>query len=117
MTFADVKLLIGRRFSDASLPNDTKLWPFKVIEGLGDKPMIVVTHEGQEKQFSAREILSMVLAKMCGIAEAYIGTIVTNVVITIPAFFIDSQSEATKCACAAAGLNVIHIINEPLLMG
>jgi heat shock protein 1/8 len=90
--------LIGRRFSDFVVQNDIKLWPFKVIEGPEDKPMIVVTYKNEEKHFSAEEISSMVLNKMREIAEAYLGTIVKNVVITVPANFSDSQCKATKDA-------------------
>ncbi|KAM1053854.1 hypothetical protein ACFX2I_001270 [Malus domestica] len=109
----DAKRLIGRRRSDASVQSDMKLWPFKVIEGSGDKPMIVVTQKGKEKQFSAEEISSMVLAKMREIAEAYLGSTVTNAVITVPAYFNNSQREATKSAGISAGLKVMRIINEP----
>ncbi|KAL9683081.1 hypothetical protein QQ045_014895 [Rhodiola kirilowii] len=70
----DAKRLIGRRFSDQSVQADMKHWPFKVIPGPGDKPMIVVNYKGEEKQFSAEEISSMVLIKMREIAEAYLGT-------------------------------------------
>ncbi|CAL8125432.1 unnamed protein product [Prunus armeniaca] len=90
-----------------------KLWPFKVIQGTGDKPMIVVTHERQEKQFSAEEISSMVLLKMRDIAEAYLGSTVKNAVITVPAYCNNSQREATKNAGFSAGLKVVRIINEP----
>ncbi|GAB2231155.1 hypothetical protein Droror1_Dr00027443 [Drosera rotundifolia] len=68
--------LIGRRFSDSSVQSDIKLWPFKVIPGPADKPMIVVQDKGEEKQFAAEEIFSMVLMKMREIAEAYLGSIV-----------------------------------------
>jgi heat shock protein 1/8 len=105
--------LIGRRFSDFIVQNDIKLWPFKVIEGPEDKPMIVVTYKNEEKHFSAEEISSMVLNKMREIAEAYLGTSVKNVVIIVPANFSDSQRKATKDAGCIAGLNVIRIINEP----
>ncbi|KAI5318988.1 hypothetical protein L3X38_038696 [Prunus dulcis] len=109
----DTKRLIGRRFSDASVQSDVKLWPFKVIEGPGDKPVIVVTHNGQEKQCSAEDISSMVLVKMRKIAETYLGSTVKNAVITVPAYFNDSQRRATKYAGISAGLNVLHIMNEP----
>jgi heat shock protein 1/8 len=111
--FADAKRLIGRKFSDSLVQNDIKLWPFKVIEGLADKPMIVVTFKGEEKHFAAEEISSMVLKKMREIAEAYLGTTVKNAVVTVPAYFNDSQRKATKDAGAIAGLNVMRIINEP----
>ncbi|CAL5367186.1 unnamed protein product [Camellia sinensis] len=93
--------------------SDIKLWPFKVIAGPGDKPMIVVSYKGEEKQFAAEEISSMVLIKMKEIAEAYLGTIIKNAVVTVPAYFNDSQRQATKDAGVIAGLNVMRIINEP----
>ncbi|KAL7173443.1 hypothetical protein ACSBR2_032829 [Camellia fascicularis] len=74
-TVFDAKRLIGRRYSDASVQSDIKLWPFKVIAGPGDKPMIVVSYKGEEKQFAAEEISSMVLIKMKDIAEAYLAAI------------------------------------------
>ncbi|PRQ22589.1 putative Heat shock protein 70 family [Rosa chinensis] len=112
-TVFDAKRLIGRRFSDACVQSDLKLWPFKVIEGRNDKPIIVVKDKGQEKHFAAEEISSMVLSKMHKVAEAYIGSSVKNAVITVPAYFNGSQRQATKNAAKMAGLNVIRIINEP----
>ncbi|XP_021904651.1 heat shock 70 kDa protein [Carica papaya] len=112
-TVFDAKRLIGRRFSDPSVQSDMKLWPFKVVAGPGDKPMIVVQHKGEEKQFSAEEISSMVLTKMKEIAEAFLGQNVKNAVITVPAYFNDSQRQATKDAGAISGINVMRIINEP----
>ncbi|XP_027348774.1 heat shock cognate 70 kDa protein 2 isoform X1 [Abrus precatorius] len=112
-TVFDAKRLIGRRYSDASVQSDMKLWPFKVVAGPGDKPMIVVTYKGEEKQFSAEEISSMVLMKMKEIAEAYLGSTVKNAVVTVPAYFNDSQRQATKDAGVISGLNVMRIINEP----
>ncbi|KAM1126041.1 hypothetical protein ACFX2B_040767 [Malus domestica] len=90
-----------------------KHWPFKVISGPGDKPMIVVTYKGEEKQFTAEEISSMVLFKMREIAEAYLGSSIKNAVVTVPAYFNDSQRQATKDAGVIAGLNVLRIMNEP----
>ncbi|KAM5550057.1 heat shock cognate 70 kDa protein [Rosa sericea] len=112
-TVFDAKRLIGRRFSDACVQSDLKLWPFKVIESPNYKPIIVVKDKGQEKHFAAEEISSMVLAKMHKVAEAYLGSSVKNAVITVPAYFNDSQRQATKNAAKMAGLNVIRIINEP----
>ncbi|RDX86255.1 Heat shock 70 kDa protein, partial [Mucuna pruriens] len=112
-TVFDAKRLIGRRLSDASVQNDMKLWPFKVVAGPGDKPMIVVTYKGEEKKFSAEEISSMVLTKMREVAEAFLGHPVKNAVVTVPAYFNDSQRQATKDAGAISGLNVLRIINEP----
>lgn len=112
-TVFDAKRLIGRRFDDASVQSDMKLWPFKVIPGPGNKPMIVVSHKGEQKQFAAEEISSMVLIKMKEIAEAFLGKTVKNAVVTVPAYFNDSQRQATKDAGVIAGLNVLRIINEP----
>ncbi|XP_017982500.1 PREDICTED: probable mediator of RNA polymerase II transcription subunit 37e isoform X2 [Theobroma cacao] len=112
-TVFDAKRLIGRRFNDASVQSDIKLWPFKVSPGAGDKPMITVTYKGEEKQFAAEEVSSMVLMKMKETAEAYLGSTVKNGVVTVPAYFNDSQRQATKDAGVIAGLNVMRIINEP----
>ncbi|XP_034704001.1 heat shock cognate 70 kDa protein-like [Vitis riparia] len=112
-TVFDAKRLIGRRFSDASIQDDIKLWPFKVIGGIGDKPTIVVTYKEEEKKFTAEEISSMVLSKMRDIAEVYLGLEVDKAVVTVPAYFSDSQRQATRDAGAIAGLDVVRIINEP----
>jgi heat shock protein 1/8 len=112
-TVFDAKRLIGRRFSDPSVQSDMKLWPFKVIPGPADKPVIVVSSKGEQKQFSAEEISSMVLVKMKEIAEAFLGKTVKNAVVTVPAYFNDSQRQATKDAGVISGLNVLRIINEP----
>ncbi|KAJ0691520.1 putative Heat shock protein 70 family [Helianthus annuus] len=112
-TIFDAKRLIGRRFSDSKVQEDIKLWPFKVIRGPDDTPKIVVTYKGQVKEFLAEEISSMVLAKMKETAEAYLGKVVKHAVITVPAYFNDSQRQATKDAGTIAGLNVIRMINEP----
>ncbi|KAK9748927.1 hypothetical protein RND81_02G090800 [Saponaria officinalis] len=112
-TLYDVKRLIGRRFSDEIVQNDIKLWPFKVIAGDDSKPLIEVAYRGAEKKFSAEEISSMILMKLKETAEAYLGLEVKNAVITVPAYFNDSQRQATKDAAKIAGLNVMRIINEP----
>ncbi|KAF5467291.1 hypothetical protein F2P56_017128 [Juglans regia] len=109
----DAKRLIGRRFSDPLVQNDINLWPFKVIEGSKDKPMIVVSYKGEDKQFAAEEISSMVLKNMREIAEAYLGKTVKNAVVTVPAYFNDAQRKATMDAGGIAGLNVMRILNEP----
>ncbi len=110
---ADAKRLIGRRYSDPTVQSDMKLWPFKVTSGPGDKPIIVVWFKGEQKQFGAEEISSMVLIKMKEISEAFLGKSVKNAVVTVPAYFNDSQRQATKDAGVIAGLNVLRIINEP----
>jgi heat shock protein 1/8 len=112
-TVFDAKRLIGRRYSDPTVQSDMKLWPFKVTSGPGDKPIIVVWFKGEQKQFGAEEISSMVLIKMKEISEAFLGKSVKNAVVTVPAYFNDSQRQATKDAGVIAGLNVLRIINEP----
>ncbi|KAK2393861.1 heat shock cognate 70 kDa protein [Trifolium repens] len=102
-----------------------KLWPFKIISGPAEKPMIGVNYKGEDKQFAAKEISSMVLMKMREIAEAYLGSAIKNAVVTVPAYFNDSQRQATKDVGVIAGLNVmglflilflISIIQCPSLM-
>ncbi|XP_026443426.1 probable mediator of RNA polymerase II transcription subunit 37c [Papaver somniferum] len=112
-TVFDAKRLIGRKVSDPSVQADMKLWPYKVTAGPAEKPVITVTYKGEDKQFSAEEISSMVLIKMREIAEAYLGSSIKNAVVTVPAYFNDSQRQATKDAGSIAGLNVLRIINEP----
>jgi L1 cell adhesion molecule like protein len=93
--FSDAKRLIGRKFSDSVVQKDIMLWPFKVTAGVNDKPMIVVNYKGQEKYLCAEEISSMVLTKMREIEEEYLESLVKNAVITVPAYFNDSQRKAT----------------------
>jgi len=112
-TIFDAKRLIGRKFNDPDVQADMKHWPFSVVEGAGQKPQLKITFKNEEKKFSAEEISSFVLTKMREVAEAYIGKEVKNAVITVPAYFNDSQRQATKDAGAIAGLNVLRIINEP----
>ncbi|XP_027111017.1 heat shock cognate 70 kDa protein isoform X1 [Coffea arabica] len=112
-TVFGAKRLIGRKYIDPSVQSDMKHWPFKVIPGLGNKPMIVVTYKGEEKLLATEEISAMVLAKMKETAEAYLGSTVKDAVVTVPAYFNDSQRQATKDAGVIAGLNVLRIINEP----
>ena len=112
-TVFDAKRLIGRKFSDSKVQEDVKSWPFKVVSGTADKPSIEVDFKGETKRFEPEEISSMVLTKMKEIADMYIGTDVKDVVVTVPAYFNDSQRQATKDAAAIAGLNCLRIINEP----
>ena len=112
-TVFDAKRLIGRRFQDSVVQADMKHWPFRVLEGAGGKPSIQVNFKGEVKQFAPEEISSMVLMKMKEVAESYLGREVKNAVITVPAYFNDSQRQATKDAGVIAGLNVMRIINEP----
>merc|ERR1711985_70321 len=112
-TVFDAKRLIGRKFGDSSVQSDCKLLPYKIVAGTGDKPLIDVEFKGERKQFSAEEISSMVLIKMKETAEQYLGKTVNNAVVTVPAYFNDSQRQATKDSGIIAGLNVMRIINEP----
>jgi len=104
--------LIGRKFDDPAVQSDMKHWPFEVISAEG-KPKIQVMYKDEAKNFFPEEISSMVLTKMKETAEAYLGKTVTNAVITVPAYFNDSQRQATKDSGTISGLNVLRIINEP----
>eukprot|EP01098_Paradermamoeba_levis_P004995 TRINITY_DN211_c0_g6_i1.p1 TRINITY_DN211_c0_g6~~TRINITY_DN211_c0_g6_i1.p1 ORF type:complete len:677 (-),score=320.44 TRINITY_DN211_c0_g6_i1:105-2135(-) len=111
-TVFDAKRLIGRKFNDASVQSDMKHWPFAVVPQ-GDKPVIQISFKGKNEIFSPEEISSMVLLKMKETAEAYLGRKVKKAVVTVPAYFNDSQRQATKDAGVIAGLDVLRIINEP----
>nr|AYN74411.1 heat shock protein [Acipenser oxyrinchus oxyrinchus] len=111
-TVFDAKRLIGRKYDDPVVQSDMKHWPFMVVSEAG-KPKVQVEYKGENKTFNPEEISSMVLIKMKEIAEAYLGQKVSNAVITVPAYFNDSQRQATKDAGVIAGLNVLRIINEP----
>ena len=111
-TVFDAKRLIGQKYADPTVQSDMKHLTYSVVDKDG-KPYIEVDYKGERKVFAPEEISSMVLVKMKEIAEAYLGTKVTDAVITVPAYFNDSQRQATKDAGAIAGLNVLRIINEP----
>jgi len=111
-TVFDAKRLIGRKYTDSTVQKDMKLWPFEVISK-ENKPYIKVHYKGEDKTFAAEEISGMVLTKMKQVAETYLGTEVTHAVVTVPAYFDNSQKESTKDAGYLAGLNVLRIINEP----
>lgn len=111
-TIFDAKRMIGREWSDPTIQADLKHWPFKVVN-VGGKPYVEVEHKGETKQFSPEQISSMVLLKMKQIASTYLGYEVKKAVVTVPAYFNDSQRQATKDAGRIAGLDVIRIINEP----
>jgi len=111
-TIFDAKRLIGRKFDDSTVQADMKHWPFKVIK-VGDKPKLEVEYKNEEKTFTPEEVSAMVLTKMKETAEAYLGMEVKDAVVTVPAYFNDSQRQATKDAGVICGLNVLRIINEP----
>ena len=111
-TIFDAKRLIGRSFDDPTVQSDRKNWPFQVINESG-RPKFRVQSKETWKTFNPEEISSMVLTKMKETAEAYLGQTVKDAVITVPAYFNDSQRQATKDAGMIAGLNVKRIINEP----
>jgi len=111
-TIFDAKRLIGRNFNDTATQNDIKNFPYNVINK-NNKPIITATYKNELKHFQPEEISSMVLVKMKEIAESFLGETVDSAVITVPAYFNDSQRQSTKDAGTIAGLNVLRIINEP----
>lgn len=111
-TVFDIKRLIGRNFSDTIVQNDMKHWAFKV-EDDNDKPIIKVNYKDQEHKFTPEEISAIILKKLKTDAENYLGFPIKRAVITVPAYFNDSQRKATQYAGKLAGLDVIRIINEP----
>ena len=108
-TFYGVKRLIGRRFDDPMVKKEMELVPFKVMKGDNGDAWV----EGRGKKYAPSQISAFVLQKMKETAEAYLGEPVTEAVITVPAYFNDSQRQATKDAGKIAGLEVLRIINEP----
>jgi len=104
---------LEEKFSESVVQSDMRHWPFTVLSGEGDKPMIQVEFKGENKLFSPEEISAMVLVYMKEIAEAYLGGTIVNAVVTVPAYFNDAQRQATKDSGTIAGLNVLRIINEP----
>ena len=111
-TIYDVKRLIGRNFNDTHVQNDMKSLSYNIVDKSG-KPYVEVQYQGETKQLSPEEISAMVLTKMKESAENYLGEKVTDAVVTVPAYFNDSQRQATKDAGTIAGLNILRIINEP----
>ena len=115
-TIFDAKRLIGRHFNDPSVQSDMKHWPFKIIEEIVDdtsKIKISVEHKGKTEYYNPEEISAAILSKMKESAENYLGRPIKKAVITVPAYFNDSQRRSTKDAGAIAGLEVLRIINEP----
>lgn len=108
-TIFSIKRLIGRKFKDKSVEYDKKLLPYKITEASNGDAKVVMG----DKDYSPAEISAMILQKIKTDAEAYLGDKVTEAVITVPAYFSDSQRQATKDAGKIAGLEVLRIINEP----
>ncbi|KAJ9072433.1 hypothetical protein DSO57_1027583 [Entomophthora muscae] len=108
-TLFATKRLIGRKFSDAEVKNDINAVPFKIVGHSNGDAWV----EAQGKKYSPSQIGGFVVGKMKETAEAYLGKPVKNAVITVPAYFNDSQRQATKDAGSIAGLNVLRVINEP----
>lgn len=112
-TVFDAKRLIGRKFTDPTVKQDCEHFAFKVTGDSNDKPVVQVSYMNEEKTFTPEQISAMVLSRLKECAETYLGSKVTDAVITVPAYFNDAQRQATKDAGAIAGLNVLRIINEP----
>ena len=101
------------KFNDESVKKDSKLLSYNIVKDSTDKPLIEVSHMGEKKQLSAEEVSAMILSKMKETAESYLGKDVKDAVVTVPAYFNDSQRQATKDAGVIAGLNILRVINEP----
>jgi len=113
-TVFDAKRLIGRKYEDREVQDDMKLWPFKIVKDpKSDRPQVQITYQKQEKKFFAEEISAMVLQKLKQTATDFLGKEVKDAIVTVPAYFNDSQRQATKDAGTISGLNVLRIINEP----
>ena len=112
-TVFDAKRLIGRQLTDASVQSDMKHWPFSVVAKADGKPLIEVNYMGEKKTFMPEEVSAMILVKMKETAEAFLGKEVKKTVVTVPAYFNDSQRQATKDAGTISGMEILRIINEP----
>ena len=112
-TIFDAKRLIGRKYLDETVQHDKRHWPFTIKADSQNRPLISVEYQGGERDFRPEEISAMVLSKMKEYAEAFLGHEVKKAVITVPAYFNDSQRTSTRDAGTIAGLEVIRIINEP----
>jgi molecular chaperone DnaK len=108
-TLFAIKRLIGRKFNSAEVQDDIKITPFKIVSGKNGDAAV----DARGKEYSPAEISAMILQKMKKTAEDYLGETVTDAVVTVPAYFNDSQRQATKDAGRISGLNVLRIINEP----
>ena len=112
-TIHDIKRLIGRKYDDNYVQSDKKLWAFDIESDQNNKPVVVIDYKNEKKKLYAEEISAMVLARLKETAEAYLGHPVKKAVVTVPAYFNDSQRQATKDACTISGMECLRIINEP----
>ncbi len=112
-TLYDVKRLIGRRYGDKTVQYDKKYLPYDIIDKEGRPYISVPNVNGETKKYAPEEISAMVLVKMKEIAESYTGKKIKNAIVTVPAYFDNSQRQATKDAGIIAGLNVVRVLNEP----
>ena len=112
-TIFDAKRLMGRKFTDSVVQQEMKTFPFKVVPQKSGNCGIQIDYKGETKTFTPEEVSAMILVKMKETAEAFLGEVVTDAVITVPAYFNDAQRQSTKDAGVIAGLNVLRIINEP----
>jgi molecular chaperone DnaK len=110
-TVFSIKRLMGRRYDDPMVEKARQILPYKIVEGPAGEARVSIPQTG--KEYSPQEISAMILGKMKQDAEAYLGEPVKQAVITVPAYFNDSQRQATKDAGQIAGLEVLRIINEP----
>ncbi|KAK9058791.1 hypothetical protein SSX86_023634 [Deinandra increscens subsp. villosa] len=116
-TIFDVKRFIGRKFEDKEVQRDMKLVPYKIVNKDGKPYIQVQIKDGETKVFSPEEISAMILTKLKESAEAFLGKKITDVLVTVPAYFDDAQRQATKNACLIAGLNVVRVVSEPMAAG
>ena len=112
-TIFAAKRLIGRRFEDSEVQKDISVVPYKIVKSNNGDAWVEVTRNGKSESLSPQQISAEILKKMKETAESYLGEKVTEAVITVPAYFNDSQRQATKDAGRIAGLDVKRIINEP----
>jgi heat shock protein 1/8 len=112
-TFHDIKRLIGRKYDDDYVQADKKLWSFDIESDFNNKPVLKFDYKNETKKLYPEEISAMVLTRLKETAEAYLGHPVKKAVVTVPAYFNDSQRQATKDACTISGMECLRIINEP----
>jgi L1 cell adhesion molecule like protein len=112
-TFHDIKRLIGRKYDDDYVQADKKLWSFDIESDPNNKPVLKFDYKNETKKLYPEEISAMVLSRLKETAEAYLGHPVKKAVVTVPAYFNDSQRQATKDACTISGMECLRIINEP----